>query len=40
MDMLLNMTQDEFFDRLKECFAEALRCEGQEALRVRASRTV
>jgi len=24
MKMLLNMTQDEFFDRLKECFAEAL----------------
>lgn len=24
MNMLLNMTQDEFFDRLKECFAEAL----------------
>ena len=24
MDILLNMTQDEFFDRLKECFAEAL----------------
>jgi hypothetical protein len=23
MNMLLNMTQDEFFDRLKECFAEA-----------------
>lgn len=22
--MLLNMTQDEFFDRLKECFAEAM----------------
>lgn len=24
MNMLLNMTQDEFFNRLKECFAEAL----------------
>ena len=24
MNLLLNMTQDEFFDRLKECFAEAL----------------
>ena len=24
MDMLINMTQDEFFDRLKECFSEAL----------------
>ena len=24
MAMLINMTQDEFFDRLKECFAEAL----------------
>lgn len=23
MEMLINMTQDEFFDRLKECFAEA-----------------
>ena len=23
MKMLINMTQDEFFDRLKECFAEA-----------------
>jgi len=24
MNMLMNMSQDEFFDRLKECFAEAL----------------
>ena len=24
MEMLFNMTKDEFFERLKECFAEAL----------------